>query len=145
MAYGSSSLPKTVRAQRDPYDPDKQYLVSIHPHGVICCGWFNLLSRNCREDEERGTRYFRNRLDLMDGIDLTLCFAPCVQYAPLHGRRALHQVVRGYPFCLALAAFPSGICRGKAVKNFSRGEDFPCGTGDILAPRQESNEWPPEG
>eukprot|EP00392_Amoebophrya_sp_AT5.2_P013530 g13654.t1 len=123
-AYGSSSRPRFVRAQKEPYtkayfwpegegvaedvhgvtyewraggaaaaarrddedkeqiaaeEPEPQYIISLHPHGILCCGWFNLIGRFSRNWSDS------DRLDLMDRLKLVLCFAPAVQHMPLHG------------------------------------------------------------
>lgn len=71
LACGSSRRPKLIRAQSKPFDTSKQYLLCAHPHGILNGGWWNLISRY--------------GLRLVDGLELTMCVAPAVQWYPLYG------------------------------------------------------------
>lgn len=77
MSFGSAAEAKFVRRQAVPYDTKKQYVISLHPHGVMICPWFNLLSRDCPD--------FHENLSLMDNLKVMLCIAPAVNLMPLHG------------------------------------------------------------
>ena len=71
LTLGSSRRPRLLAAQSRPYDPDKQYLLCAHPHGILNYGWWNLICRY-------GVR-------LVDGLELIMCVAPAVRYYPLYG------------------------------------------------------------
>lgn len=80
IAFGSSNKPRLVNAQKKPYDVlNKQYMVLIHPHGVLCDAWFNLLPRLT------GKTFRTEGNGCMNGLKMVLCFAPMVQHFPLHG------------------------------------------------------------
>ncbi|CAD7923907.1 unnamed protein product [Amoebophrya sp. A120] len=83
-SYGSSREPRFVNAARKKlYDKNSakpsQYLATLHPHGILCCGWFNLISRLALDWSAT------DRLEIMDGLPVFLCFAPMIQHLPLHG------------------------------------------------------------
>lgn len=80
--FGSSNRPRFVRAQSAPYDPKKQYLVTLHPHGILCCSWFNLIARHAKQSPDRNLSAC---LYMLDGLKIVLHFAPAVQFYPLHG------------------------------------------------------------
>lgn len=84
LKYSSSPIPRALSANTVPYDKNKQYVVTIHPHGVLACGWFNLLSRYLYDDN-RGSSFKEDGSILMNGIPVYLCFAPVVQLLPFHG------------------------------------------------------------
>ena len=67
IAFGSSSVPQVLNAQKKPYDTNKSYLITIHPHGVLCDGWFNILPRLTGET----FRTIGN--GCMDNIKMVLC------------------------------------------------------------------------
>mmetsp|Transcript_49823 Transcript_49823/g.131412 ORF Transcript_49823/g.131412 Transcript_49823/m.131412 type:complete len:359 (-) Transcript_49823:454-1530(-) len=80
IAYGSSNKPRWFHAFRKPYDPSKTYLMTTHPHGILCCGVFNACAR--AEPEFKNTGVCQS---ILPGLRFTLCFAPAVQWYPLHG------------------------------------------------------------
>lgn len=86
IRLGSSNRPRFIRARRVPYDTNKQYVVSVHPHGVLLCGWFNWLGReetpSFKDPADRG---FSSGIKALDGLVTNLCFAPAVQHYALHG------------------------------------------------------------
>eukprot|EP00928_Gymnodinium_smaydae_P022270 TRINITY_DN1875_c0_g2_i2.p1 TRINITY_DN1875_c0_g2~~TRINITY_DN1875_c0_g2_i2.p1 ORF type:complete len:403 (+),score=32.38 TRINITY_DN1875_c0_g2_i2:42-1211(+) len=86
IQYGSSRQPRFIKARREPYDTNKQYLISHHPHGLLICSWFNWLGR---EEVPSATNPFDNGfssgLKALDGLLVNLCVAPAVQYMTLHG------------------------------------------------------------
>lgn len=82
VRFGSSNRPRLVRAQSKPYDTSKQYVIAIHPHGLLCCSWFNLLSRHAKLADGRN---FSHANFLMDGLKCVLHTAQGVQFYPLHG------------------------------------------------------------
>merc|ERR1712216_825717 len=45
VAYGSSNRPRWMLASREPYDAKKKYMVTAHPHGMLCDGLFNAAAR----------------------------------------------------------------------------------------------------
>ena len=81
IALGSSRRPKLVRAQTQPYDPQRQYLLAAHPHGILNYGWWNLIARY--------------GLSLVDGLQLIMCVAPAAAYYPLY--RELFHAEDGGP------------------------------------------------
>eukprot|EP00397_Hematodinium_sp_SG-2012_P036739 GEMP01039699.1.p1 GENE.GEMP01039699.1~~GEMP01039699.1.p1 ORF type:complete len:303 (+),score=26.80 GEMP01039699.1:136-1044(+) len=83
LRYASSPLPRLIRANSKPYDKNKQYIFSSHPHGILACSWFNLMSRYLY-DEKKGS-HFPQGCTLLDDVQTYLCFAPVVQFLPLHG------------------------------------------------------------
>ena len=64
---GSSRRPRLLRAQTKPYDPNRQYLLAAHPHGILNYGWFNLIARF-------------GAGPLLDGLKVVMCMAPAVQW-----------------------------------------------------------------
>jgi hypothetical protein len=70
-ALGSSTKPRLIRAQSKAYDTSKQYILAAHPHGLLNCGWMNLIARY--------------GLKLVDGLDLVMCMAPGFKWYPLYG------------------------------------------------------------
>lgn len=80
--FGSSNRPRFVSAQREPYDRNKQYMITLHPHGILCCAWFNLIARHAKLDDKNN---FSTQFYMLDGIQTVLHFAPAVQFYPLHG------------------------------------------------------------
>jgi len=86
VRFGSSNRPQFLRARREPYDLQKQYMVSHHPHGVLLCPWFNWLGReelpSATDPQDKG---FSTKLKALDGLAVNLCVAPAVQFYSLHG------------------------------------------------------------
>mmetsp|Transcript_26514 Transcript_26514/g.49990 ORF Transcript_26514/g.49990 Transcript_26514/m.49990 type:complete len:392 (-) Transcript_26514:180-1355(-) len=86
IRFGSSNRPRFIKARRVPYDRNKQYVVSVHPHGVLLCSWFNWLGReetpSLTDSSDRG---FSSGIKALDGLVTNLCFAPAVQHYMLHG------------------------------------------------------------
>uniref|UniRef100_A0A7S4QVL5 Acyltransferase n=1 Tax=Alexandrium monilatum TaxID=311494 RepID=A0A7S4QVL5_9DINO len=86
IQFGSSRRPRFLRARREPYDPNKQYVVAHHPHGILLCSWFNWLGReegpSPTDPSDCG---FSTRVKALDGLPVNLCFAPAVQFMALHG------------------------------------------------------------
>lgn len=83
VRYGSSRRPRIIAAQKTPYDRAKQYVVSVHPHGLLICAVFNVMSRYQYID--RLGSCFGAGFLLMDGLQIFLAVAPIVNYLPMHG------------------------------------------------------------
>jgi len=83
LKYAAGSNPTILRANKERYDKNKAYMLTMHPHGMLAGGWWSLLSRYCHDDVD-GSSLIRC-CGLMDDIEAYLCFAPCVKYMPFHG------------------------------------------------------------
>jgi hypothetical protein len=77
-AYASSPEPRLVRRQTTPYDRNKKYIFSGHPHGLLSDGLFNLVARKEPNMHERAT-------NLVDGLQIAVCVADAVKYLPFWG------------------------------------------------------------
>ena len=122
--FGSSRRPKFVPCQTKPFDPKKQYLCCLHPHGILVCGFYNLISRF-------GKDFTSDSFELMDGLRIVLCFAPAVQHFPLHGemygnrvfdasastiRRILNDKKEGLSVALSPGGFSEAVYTGASSK-----------------------------
>lgn len=86
IRFGSSNRPRFIKARRVPYDKTKQYVVTVHPHGVLLCPWFTWLGREETPSlTDPSNHGFSSGIQVLDGLPTTLCFAPAVQYYALHG------------------------------------------------------------
>jgi len=83
LRYAASPKPRLVRANSVPYDPTKQYMLTLHPHNIMLDGVWNVMSRFAFTDEKGGQ--FHKNLDAFDGIEVSLCAAPALQFIPLYG------------------------------------------------------------
>lgn len=93
VAYGCSNLPRYFDAQRNPLDPSKQYVIAMHPHGLLCCGMFNVIARAERNLQEKGCEtIFGGR----GTIKPVLCVAPAVQWFPFYGEVYGNSCTDGY-------------------------------------------------
>ena len=55
LGWASSNEPRLLNCmRRKAYDPSKQYVVPIHPHGFIGENMTNLVARGCPELKTRG-------------------------------------------------------------------------------------------
>lgn len=61
------------------YDTSKQYLMTTHPHGMLCCGVFNGCAR-----AEPEFKFTGECSTLLPGLKFVLCFAPAVGWFPVH-------------------------------------------------------------
>ena len=44
IAFGSSNRPRWMHAmKRASYDPQRKYLMTTHPHGLLCCAMFKVV------------------------------------------------------------------------------------------------------
>jgi len=84
LRYAASPDPTIIRANKEKYDKTKQYMICIHPHGMLVCGWWTLLCRHGYSDEEGSVAHQRG-IGILDDIEGYLCVAPCVKYFPFHG------------------------------------------------------------
>jgi len=122
--FGSSRRPKFVPCHTKPFDPKKQYLCALHPHGILVCGFYNLISRF-------GKDFTSNAFELMDGIRIKLCFAPLVQHFPFHGemygnrvtdasastiRKILNDKKEGLSVALSPGGFSEAVYTGASSK-----------------------------
>ena len=106
LKKGSSKQPRYIRAQSKPYDPNRQYLLAAHPHGILNYGWWNL--------------FCRFGLNFVDGVQLIMCVAPLVKFYPLYGeifndrvtdasRETIEAILKGtHPAAKRLAAATDG-------------------------------------
>jgi len=61
------------------YDPKKQYVVAVHPHGFLADFIFNLAARAAPNFKKSGEAE-----GLLPGLRFKLCFAPAVGWYPLY-------------------------------------------------------------
>ena len=80
IAWSQSKLPRMLSSplKAGPYDKSKRYLMIAHPHGLLVCGWWNILARF-------GRGYGTVQNDPFDGLKVKMCFAPIVGKLPFHG------------------------------------------------------------
>ena len=80
LAWASSNKPRVLNCMRQKaYDPSKQYLVAVHPHGFLGDNIINILARGCPELKTRGI------MAALPGMGPgTACVAPAVSWYPLY-------------------------------------------------------------
>jgi hypothetical protein len=77
-AFGSSTEPKIVQLQKQPYDTSKKYILSGHPHGLLSDGLYNLIAR--KEPE------FHIRADnMVNGLPIYVCVSRWIKVFPIWG------------------------------------------------------------
>lgn len=82
IQFGCSRKPRFIKAQRVPYDPHKQYIISSHPHGILACSLYNMVGMDCPSSTNEG---FGKRFHVMDDLNVTLCATDAIQFFPFHG------------------------------------------------------------
>ena len=80
LAWASSNKPRFLNCMRQKaYDPSKQYVVAVHPHGFLGDNIINILARGCPELKTRGI------MAALPGMGpATACVAPAVSWYPLY-------------------------------------------------------------
>lgn len=78
LGYGASRRHKIVNPSLDLIDPNKRYLISLHPHSILADGWHSLIARNENSFDDKG-----NGPPGL-GRKASLCFAPIIQHVPVH-------------------------------------------------------------
>jgi len=92
IAYGCSNSPRYFDAQRTPLDPSKQYLIAMHPHGLLCCGMFNVIARAEPNFQDKG---FETIFSGGGTIKPILCVAKELQVLPVYGEVYRDRVTDG--------------------------------------------------
>lgn len=78
LGYGASRRHRVHDETEGKIDPDKRYLWSLHPHGVLADGWHSVIARNLNSFDEEGNGPPKI------GRKIALCFAPIIQHVPVH-------------------------------------------------------------
>lgn len=76
--YGASGKHQIVNDYSRLIHPDKRYLWSLHPHGVLADGWHSIIARNPSSFTEEGNG------PPGIGRKIALCFAPVIKHVPIH-------------------------------------------------------------
>ena len=79
LGWASSNEPRLLNCmRRKAYDPSKQYIVAIHPHGFMGENMANIVARGCPELKTRGI------MGVLPGMGpVWMCVAPAARWYPL--------------------------------------------------------------
>jgi hypothetical protein len=81
LSVGSSRRSVITSPHKSEYDPDKRYLLSIHPHGILLDGIHSSVARHGSGGWFAGNPGVSHPTGVNSSA---LCFAPIIQHVPVH-------------------------------------------------------------